>query len=198
MRYDPQRYHRRSIRLRGYDYTQAGAYFVTICAQNRDCLFGDIVDDDMQLNDAGRMIQTVWAELPVHYPGVGIDTFVVMPNHIHGIIVLTVGATPRGCPVLHDDPGHRGQARGPAPTDVAVSTGRLALPDVAQRFKSLTTARYGQGVRQDGWLPYLDRLWQRNYYEHIIRNEDELRRSREYIVQNPAKWALDEENPNRE
>ena len=184
------------MRLRGYDYAQAGAYFVTVCTQNRDCLLGDIVDGDMRLNDAAQMIQTVWDQLPDHYPAVDLDAFVVMPNHIHGIIVLTVGATPRGCPVPRDCRVPRGQARGPAPTGVV--TGRLSLPDVVHRLKSFTTARYRQGVRQDGWPPFPGRLWQRNYYEHIIRSDDELRRAREYIAQNPARWALDQENPDRE
>ena len=95
MRYDPEKHHRRSIRLSGYDYSQAGAYFVTICTQNRQCLFGEIVDGEMRLNDAGQMVQLVWSELAQHYAGVEIDGFVVMPNHIHGIVILTsVGAGP--------------------------------------------------------------------------------------------------------
>jgi putative transposase len=105
MRLDPNHHHRRSIRLKGYNYTQPGAYFVTICTKNRASLFGEAVDGKMLLNDAGRMVQTVWDEMPVHYVGVAIDTFVVMPNHIHGIIVL-VGAAPCGRPPL-------GQAQGP-------------------------------------------------------------------------------------
>ena len=96
MKYDPDIHHRRSIRLKGYDYSQAGAYFVTICTQNRECLFGEILDGEMALNDAGRMIKTIWHELPEHYPGVGIDAFQVMPNHMHGIVI--VGAGPRACP----------------------------------------------------------------------------------------------------
>ncbi|MBC7237764.1 MAG: hypothetical protein H5T69_18130, partial [Chloroflexi bacterium] len=101
MKYDPERHHRRSIRLKGYDYTQPGAYFVTIVTQDRARLFGEVVDGEMRLNDAGRMVQTVWDELPAFYPGVQTDAFIVMPNHIHGIIVLTghpVGAGPRACP----------------------------------------------------------------------------------------------------
>jgi len=104
MRFDPDKHHRRSIRLRGYDYTRAGAYFVTICTQNRECLFGNIVEGEIWLNDAGHMVQSVWNELSQHYPGVDVDAFVVMPNHIHGIIVLmdddiVVGAGPRARPI---------------------------------------------------------------------------------------------------
>ena len=87
----PQMHHRRSIRLPGYDYSQAGSYFVTICAQDSECLFGDVVDGMVVLNDAGRMVQTVWDELPKHYPGVQLDEYIVMPNHFHGIVSL-VGA----------------------------------------------------------------------------------------------------------
>ncbi len=97
MKFDPAKHHRRSIRLRGPDYSQAGAYFITICVQNRLCLFGEIGNSEMRLNDAGRMVQTVWDEIPVYYPGIDIDAFVVMPNHIHGIVVV-VGAGPRACP----------------------------------------------------------------------------------------------------
>ncbi|WP_199263776.1 transposase [Desulfobulbus oligotrophicus] len=91
MTYRPDTQHRRSIRLQGYDYSRAGAYFITICAQNRECLFGKIVNGKMGLNNAGMMVQTVWDEIPAHYPGIDIDAFIVMPNHIHGIVVI-VGA----------------------------------------------------------------------------------------------------------
>ena len=175
----PERRNRRSVRLKGYDYAGAGAYFVTICVQNRECLFGRIADGQMVLNDAGMMIQTVWNEIPPHYPGIEIDASVVMPNHIHGIIVI-VGAAPRGRPV-------DGQPQGVAPT--------LSLPDVVHRFKTMTTKRYADGVKQYGWRRFNGKLWQRNYYEHIIRSDDELNSIREYIAINPAQWALDRENP---
>jgi putative transposase len=90
-----ERHHRRSIRLKGYDYSQAGAYFVTICTQDRACLFGDVVNGEMLLNAAGRMVQTVWDDVPNHYPGVELDAFVVMPNHVHGIVVVA-GFAPTG------------------------------------------------------------------------------------------------------
>jgi hypothetical protein len=116
MKLNPKIYDRRSIRLQGYDYSQAGAYFVTICAQNRECLFGDIADGEMRLNDAGQMVQTVWDEIPAHYPGIDIDAFVVMPNHIHGIIVI-VRAAPCGRPE-QGQPRGDGQPQGGAPTGV--------------------------------------------------------------------------------
>ena len=185
MRSDPNRHDRCSIRLREYDYTQPGAYFVTICTQNRAYLFGQMVDGEMVLSDGGRMVQTVWDEIPVHYEGVAIDTFIVMPNHIHGIIVL-VGAAPCGRPPSGQAPS--GQAQGPAPTI------RISLPDVVQRFKTITTKRYVDGVKQQRWPPFPGRLWQRGYYEHIIRDEESLDRIRQYIDDNPAQWELDREN----
>jgi putative transposase len=188
MKYDPAKHHRRSIRLRDYDYTQAGAYFVTICTQDRQPVLGEVVHGEMVLSDPGQTVQTIWREMPQHYPGAEVDAFVVMPNHVHGIIILVgatprVGATPCGCPESS------GQARGPAPTRP------LSLADVVHRFKSLTTARYRLGVPQDGWQAFPGRLWQRNYYEHIIRDEEELNRIRQYITDNPARWDDDPENP---
>ena len=177
VKHDPTRHHRRSIRLPAYDYTQPGAYFVTICSQNRECLFGDVINGEMILNQRGEMVERTWRELAECYPGVEVDAFVVMPNHVHGIIVL-VGAGPRACP---------GRPQGVAPT--------MSLPDVVHRFKSLTTTRYRTGVLQDGWQPFPGRLWQRNYYEHVIRDEEELNRIRQYIIANPGRWEDDAENP---
>jgi len=186
MRFNPECHHRRSIRLKGYDYSRPGAYFITICTQDRACLFGEVVDGEMRLNDAGQMVQDVWDELPAFYPGVQTDAFIVMPNHIHGIIIL-VGADPCVCPNTGQTIG---QPQGVAPT-------RLSLPDVVHRFKTMTTKRYIDGVKKFGWTPFRRRLWQRNYYEHIIRNDHALQRIREYIWTNPLRWHLDRENPNR-
>lgn len=180
---------RQSIRLRKYDYSQAGAYFVTICTQNRECFFGNIINEEMVLNDSGKMVKMIWDELPINYPGVNVDEFQIMPNHVHGIIIL-VGATPRGCPETTDYI-NIGQARGPAHT----SSSSLSLPDIVHRFKSLTTARYRHGVKQKQWPPFPGKLWQRNYYEHIVRDDNELNEIRKYIMDNPPKWYLDRENP---
>jgi len=130
------------------------------------------------------MVESVWSDIPKYYSGVNVDAFVAMPNHVHGIIFLDVGAGPRACP----EEGHKiGQPQGVAPT--------LSLPDAVHRFKSLTTSKYMNGVRQNNWPPFRGRLWQRNYYEHVIRNKNELNLIREYILNNPAKWAFDPENP---
>jgi len=129
---------RKSIRLKNYDYSKNGLYFVTICAHNRECYFGNIDNCKMILNNSGKMVQIVWNEIPKYYNGIKIDAFQIMPNHIHGIIEIdnTVGATPRGCFFAN------GQAQGPAPT------GGLSLPDVVHRFKTMTTKRYINGVNK--------------------------------------------------
>ena len=171
---------RRSMRLPGYDYSQPGAYFLTVCTQNRQCLFGEIENTQMRLSDAGQMVQVVWKELTLRYPGVETDAFVIMPNHVHGIIIL-VGAGPCACPDTI------GQPQGVAPT--------RGLPDVVHHFKTMTIKRYSDGVQQWQWPPYKEKLWQRNYYEHIIRDDKQLNRAREYILNNPLQWALDEDNP---
>jgi REP element-mobilizing transposase RayT len=198
---DTVRGQRRSIRLDGYDYASAGAYFVTICTQDRACVFGDVVDGEMRSNPAGQMVQDVWDGLPTHYPGVNVDAFVLMPNHVHGVVLLTdddsVGAGPRACPrggrvVDGVRPRDDGQPQGVAPT----GTRRLSLPDVVHRFKSLTTARYRDGVVHHAWPAFRGRLWQRNYYEQIIRDEDSLNRVRAYVSANPARWLTDRDNQN--
>lgn len=188
MIYNPDIHHRRSIRLKGYDYSSGGAYFVTICTHGRECLFGRIVDDKMQLNDAGEMIEEWWAKLPGKFPDVVLDSAIVMPNHFHGIIVR-VGADPCVCPAFSDPsacPGpDLGQPHGTAPT----------LGDIMAWFKTMTTNAYIKGVKYSDWPPFSGRLWQRNYYERVIRNDNELFSIREYIMLNPSKWAEDEENP---
>jgi len=167
---EPPIRNRRSIRLKGYDYTQPGAYFVTICTQNRECLFGQITDGKMVLNNAGRMVADSWEWLAEQYDHVLLDEWVVMPNHLHGIIVITDGG--------------RGGSR-TAPTVKRKPIGRLI-----GAFKTVSTKQINQMRETSG-----AKLWQRNYYEHIIRNENELNRIREYIHNNPLKWEFDRENP---
>ena len=157
---------------------------------DRRNLFGDIEDGRMILNDAGYMVQTVWGEIPKYYDGIDIDTFQIMPNHIHGIII--VGAGPRACPndnkiINAKKVDKKGQPQGVAPTS-------LSLGDIVGRFKSLTTTKYIKGVTNNHWQPFNKHLWQRNYYEHIIRNDNDLTVIREYIVNNPARWEDDEYN----
>lgn len=183
------RHYRRSIRLKGYDYSQAGAYSVTIVAQDRACLFGEVVGGEMWLNDAGGMIARAWETLPNRFPSVQLDTFVVMPNHMHGIIV-TVGATLVVAPSDANEQNKIVTAGDRATTRVAPTVG-----NIIGAFKSLTTVEYVHGVKQSGWMAFRMKLWQRNYHEHVIRNEASLHAIREYIVNNPLQWELDEENP---
>ena len=187
MKYDSNRHHRRSIRLQDYDYRLPGAYFVTVCAQERACLFGVVGDGEMQLNDAGRMIEQWWFELNRKFLMVETDEFVIMPNHFHGIVVITdvpVGADLRVGPVREGgDPAHQGAHAG-AP-----------LQMVIQWFKTMTTNEYIRGVKTALWPSFNGRLWQRNYYEHIIRNNESLNRIRQYMLDNPSHWSFDRENP---
>ena len=170
--------------MKGYDYARSGAYFTTICTQNRACLFGEIINGEMRLNDAGRMIEKWWNELNRKFPNAKTDELVVMPNHMHGIIMITVGADLRVCP-------HTGGAQ----NDEGAHTG-APLQEMIQWFKTMATNEYIRGVKTSDWPSFDSRLWQRNYYEHIIRNDNELDKIREYIVNNPLQWELDTENPN--
>jgi len=182
MPYDPNRHHRRSIRLKGYDYSQAGAYFITLCTQDRACLFGKVVNGEMRLNDAGRMVLAEWNRLPERFPQVVLDAFVVMPNHVHGILVITDPAPTVGATV--------GATLVVAPTAPTVG-------NIIGAFKSRVTVEYIRGVKTSGWPPFRGRLWQRNYYEHIIRNERALNAIRQYIMENPRRWHRDREKEAR-
>jgi REP element-mobilizing transposase RayT len=191
-KYDPHKHHRRSIRLKGYDYSQPGYYFVTICVQDRISLFGACSNGVMQLSAAGEMIVRLLLSLIERFPTIKIESFVVMPNHIHFIIEF-VGAVGATLVVAQDstnaqDAQDRAGTR-PAPTKVPT------LGVVVGAFKSITTHQYTIGVEEDGWPMFNGRLWQRNYYEHIIRNGRALNAIREYINNNPLLWEQDVYHP---
>ncbi len=174
---------RKSIRLQEYDYSQPGAYFVTICTQNRECLFGRISNEKIILNDAGKMVVKWYHELQNKFPDIKCDEHIVMPNHFH-VVIVNVGADLRVCP-------EHG-------TDFDASQGEhigSPLPTIMQWFKTMTTNEYIRGVKQHDWPPFPGKLWQRNYYDRIIRDDDELNRIREYIIYNPKKWEEDKDNP---
>ena len=173
--FSPQRKNRRSIRLKGYDYSQAGAYFVTICAQNRQCLFGDIADGKMVLNKYGKIVADEWKKTAEIRREIELDEWIVMPNHFHAIVVMTdpVGA-------IHELPLQMSQKQ----------RRKMTLPKLIGRFKMLSSKRINKLRNTPG-----TKLWQRNYYEHIICNDDELHCTREYIINNPLKWESDKENP---
>jgi len=211
---NPEGRDRQSIRLKGYDYSRVGAYFVTICTQGRACLFGEVVGGAMRMSAAGQMTLSEWEALPTRFPTIELGAFVVMPNHVHGIIVITpVGA---GLVPARNDPADAdgvdtdgadadgvdtdGADTDGADTDGADANGattRVAptVGGVVGAFKSWTTVLYTRGVKQSAWPAFRGRLWQRNYYEHVIRNEESLMRIHQYIVENPLRWAMDRENP---
>jgi putative transposase len=192
MKHKVEKQHRRSIRLKGYDYATSGAYFVTIVVRDRACLFGEVVGAEMRPNQFGRIVQATWNELPHHYPGVGCDAFVMMPNHIHGVIGLVdddgvsandVGAGLKPARGVVAGPNSVRAGLKPAPT-------RPGLPEIIRGFKTFSARRVNE-LRDTRGVP----IWQRNYYEHVIRDEESLNRIREYILNNPAQWAFDPENP---
>ena len=193
-KFDPKKHHRRSIRLKNYDYSSAGAYYVTIVTWHRDILFGEIVNGEMKLNQAGKMVQTELLELEKRLAYIQLGAFIIMPNHIHVIIFIltSVGATrlgltktnfstaplqtntiesSEGSPIL----------RGPKPASLGVLIGQ---------FKSRATKKLWK-------IPSLKNtpIWQRNYYEHIIRDEKDLQNKADYIEANPMLWDEDDENP---
>jgi len=171
MAYDPKIHHRRSIRLKGYDYSRVGAYFVTICTHKRECVFGEVVEGEMRLNETGMIVQDEWLRTPTIRPNVELDVFVVMPDHLQGIIIL-------------NDDG-RGESQF-APTRFHSPSGTVGA--IVRGFKSASTKRINE-IRGAIGRP----LWQRNFHDRIIRDENEMRRTQEYIVNNPLQWYYDEE-----
>ena len=191
MRTDISGNHRCSIRVRGYDYSQAGAYFLTLCTHERACFFGKFLDGKMALNDAGRMVESCWQNIPDHFPHANLDEFIIMPNHIHGIIALT------------DMDGTNCYRRGEkcfAPTTTTTIT-TTTTPHIQPKGTSKTIGSIVRGLKigVTKWMRQntaIRDVWQSNYWERIIRNEDEMNRIRQYILDNPAQWDMDRNNPN--
>ncbi len=167
-------------------------YFITICVQHRELLFGEIADGEMKLNQAGQMIEKWWHELSKKFPNVEIDEHIIMPNHFHGVIAI-VGADLCVCPnELSEQTGIRNEEQG---AHAGAPLQKPAVGDLVQWFKTMTTNEYIHGVKEHHWEPFQGKLWQRNYYEHVIRNESSLNSIRSYIQANPANWSQDSENP---
>ena len=181
MSHDSNKHQRRSIRLKDYDYSQAGAYFVTMCTDKKECVFGDIVNGEMVLNEYGKVVEEEWYRSAAIRREIELDAFVVMPNHIHGIVVI-----------VESNVGAQGLAPLQQTQRGCVSLGRKprSLSTFIAGFKSAVSRRIND-LRGTPYAP----VWQRNYYEHVIRNENDLNEIREYIVNNPLKWDLDRENP---
>lgn len=157
---------RHTIRMPGFDYSSSHWYYVTICTHERQCIFGNVINRDQNLNLLGQIINIEWLKLRIHYPCIILKEFVIMPNHIHGIIILKNGR------------------ENPAPT----------LGQIIAYFKYQTTKQYNYAVGAGFSRPcdHYNKLWQRNYYEHVIRNETELNHFRQYIVDNPKNWKQDQ------
>ena len=233
---NPALHQRKSLRLKGYDYTQVGLYFITICTQHRAHLFGNINNGEMILNDAGNMISKWYYELENKFPDIKCYEMITMPNHFHCIIenVGTVGADLRVCPD-NDKPqiinerrndimgnqrdilsgnqhgntmgGRRGLTHNPSnitgerPGNITGERGDITgehagspLHRVVQWFKTMSTNEYIRGVKNLGWPPFNGKLWQRNYWEHIIRNQNDYQSIANYIIQNPHNWDNDKLN----
>lgn len=254
MDYNKDIHHRRSIRLNGYDYSRQGAYFITICTQNRKHLFGKIINGKIELNEAGIMIQNTWNNLPTRFDNIILDEYTIMPNHTHGIIIInqqplkhirtgepcvrphtTQYTSPNISHYIHPNPpnishnqisennhignihtmgdhkdhpngtqisennhsgnihtmgDHEDHPNGDRPRETLEGS----LGRIIQAFKSITTHEYIKNVKQNGWAPFPGKLWQRDYWEHIVRDENELNRIRKYIQNNPVKWQTDKLN----
>lgn len=209
MKYNPQIHQRRSIRLPGYDYSQNGAYFITICTRNKECLFGEVVNYKMVQNAAGQIVQNEWLNTAKIRPHISLDAFVVMPNHIHGIIVISRGElhSPSRIPDQINWPGNpesslsdpdklinnndaarnsdagNNSKQGECNSPLHLKSPKDTVGAIIRGFKAAVTrqlkSEFGESV------------WQRNYYEHIIRNEESYQNIAEYIENNPANWDRD-------
>jgi REP element-mobilizing transposase RayT len=197
--FNPDIHHRRSIRMPTFDYASEGAYFVTMCVLNRECLFGEIKDGEMGLNDLGNLVRMWSMRLPGKFPNMEIDpSFIIMPNHVHCIIWIhdPVGADLCVRPIQGNDQlipmVDTSETRTFDPDPGEGTHMGVPLPKIIQWFKTMTTNSYFQ-YRREHSLEFGGPLWQRNYYERIIRSESELYAVRRYIQDNPLKWGTDPE-----
>jgi len=230
--FDSQKHHRRSIRLKGYDYSQAGAYFVTMCVQNRECALGEVVDGEMRYSSNGYIVRDFWPEVEAHFPHVEVASFVIMPNHVHAMIIIRDvapsegdqsdmrrgvvptrrgvvptrrGVVPTPLRTTHPQstssqstPLHAAAQSDPGRGNPVSTGGKPDLGHIVAFYKYQTTKRINaQSRRRDDHATTTPgrRFWQRNYYEHIIRDEADLRRIVEYIRENPRRWEDDQLHP---
>jgi putative transposase len=172
---------RRSVRLPGFDYSNVGMYFVTICAHERRCIFGEVCENKTVLGPIGQIISTCWTEIPQHFPNVEIEEHVVMPNHMHGILTIHANWTDAN-----------GQNKLAAAMESFGKPTPRSIPTIVRSFKAAVSKR----ARESGFAKG-ESIWQRGYYEHVLRNTQEYVEITHYILQNPAHWSDDEDNPNR-
>jgi len=185
VRQDAQFPVRRSVRLKGFDYSQPSAYFLTICACDQRCIFGEVIGYDVALSRYGEVANACWQSIPSHFPNVELAGHVVMPNHMHGLIIVRRRASAQG---TRGAPGEGGGLV--SHRSGALGTG--SIPAIVRSFKSATTRLIREAAADSGIV-----VWQRGYYEHILADDDEFQRTCEYIRLNPANWASDEENAAR-
>lgn len=176
--FDPEIHHRRSIRLKNFDYSKEGAYYISLCTYNKEYLFGEIKNKEMILNVNGKAVDVFWHEIPLHYPEVELDEYIIMPNHIHGIIFINTADVQDFKPL------------------------RKKIPEQTNKYQHIIPGSIGSIIRgfkigATKWFKAnteISPVWQRNYYEHIIRDDEDLNRIREYIKSNPMNWDKDDEN----
>jgi putative transposase len=197
MAYDSEAHHRSSARLKTFDYASNATYFITVCANVRTNIFGEIADGEMRLNDAGKMIQQKWLEMPASFPMLILDEFVVMPDHAHMIVGLDASegehrVRPYGGENirrgdLHDRPADATIPRDDKDRIPPTGTKPHSLGRILQLFKTVTTQAYIRGVHEQSWPAFEKRLWQRNYWDRVIRDDRELEETRSYILENPVR-----------
>lgn len=185
MKFNPDIHHRRSIRLQEYDYNRAGAYFLTICTFQRECLFGEVIDCEMRLNGFGEIVREEWLNTAKMRPNVDLDAYVTMPNHFHAVIFMNQDI---GAHCMRPDSDAKDDSRAHSSAPLRRQFGSIG--SIIAGFKSAVTKSINT-LRDNPGCP----VWQRNYYEHVIRNDADLTNIRQYIANNPLKWDLDENNP---
>ena len=190
MPYNPEIHHRQTLRLQGYDYSRPGLYFITICTQHREVLFGDVVDGRMVLNAGGRIAQTCWLDIPNHFPHAILDEFVIMPNHVHGIIMITElngndgGGGETGAKNISPYQEQKQSSDNNISTHQGFRSPSGTIGSMIRGFKIGVTKWFRQNTG-------IYTVWQRNYYENIVHSEKSLIRIRKYIIANPLKWQAD-------
>ncbi len=188
VKYNPKIHNRKSIRLKGYDYSQAGLYFITICTQNRRHLFGEIKNGELKLSDAGEMAKKCWLEIPQHFPNVLLHAYITMPNHVHGILEITAGEHNTSS----EKDGAQNRTKNRAKNISPPRSPSKTIGSVVRGYKIGVTKWFRTHMPND--FPIGQSAWQRNYWEHIIRNENAYRKITQYINDNPQKWVEDKLN----
>jgi putative transposase len=199
MKYDSDKHHRKSIRLKNYDYSKNGYYFITICSKDRACIFGELTvgallacaqnpctNEMITLSNIGKIIDYHWIHIPNQYENVFLDEYIIMPNHMHGIVVIDSERAQASNALS------RTQASSALPRAQASSAPTIS--QIIRSFKSKSAMEYLKYVKENT-LNLSGKIWQCNYYEHIIRDNKELDQIGEYIVHNPYKWDEDDDNP---